>query len=138
LTFPIGLPIFQAVSENGERDLHWKGKRENHEDEICGVLPGLTAAMGIAIPLPLTFGILGYLMKAHGFDLTPVVLGIILGPMMEKGLYGTLAISEGENVVFFILSRPICIILFLLTAFSLIIPIYRRLGAGRTIFDYKG
>ena len=86
----------------------------------------------------LSFGILGYLMKAHGFDLTPVVLGIILGPMMEKGLYGTLAISEGENVVFFILSRPICIILFLLTAFSLIIPIYRRLGAGRTIFDYKG
>ena len=54
----------------------------------------------------LFFGILGYLMKAHGFDLTPVVLGIILGPMMEKGLYGTLAISEGENVVFFIPEKP--------------------------------
>ena len=59
--------------------MHRKGKGENQEDEICGALPGLPAAMGIAIPLPLTFGILGYLMKAHGFDPTPVVLGIILG-----------------------------------------------------------
>ena len=83
----------------------------------------------------LAFGILGTLMKNHGFDLTPVVLGIILGPMMEKGLYGTLAISEGENVVFFVLTRPISIILFALIVFSLGIPVYRRMKKGKSVFD---
>jgi putative tricarboxylic transport membrane protein len=83
----------------------------------------------------MAFGILGYLMKAHGFDLTPVVLGIILGPMMEKGLYGTMAISEGENIVFFVLTRPISFILFALTAMSLAIPIYRKMKRGKTVFD---
>jgi len=86
----------------------------------------------------LTFGVLGYLMKAHGFDLPPVVLGIILGPMMEKGLYGTLAISEGENLVFFVLSRPISVILLMLTILSLGIPLYRRMKLGQTIFDRAG
>ena len=83
----------------------------------------------------LAFGILGTLMKNHGFDLTPVVLGIILGPMMEKGLYGTLAISEGENVVFFVLTRPISIILFALIVFSLGIPVYRQMKKGKSVFD---
>ncbi len=83
----------------------------------------------------LAFGILGYLMKAHGFDLTPVVLGIILGPMMEKGLYGTLAISEGENLILFVLVRPISVILILLILISMGIPLYRRLKRGQSIFD---
>lgn len=73
----------------------------------------------------ITFGIIGYLMRAYGFSVVPTVLGIILGTQAEKGLYGTLAISEGQNVVWFILQRPISLILILLTVISISIPIVR-------------
>jgi putative tricarboxylic transport membrane protein len=73
----------------------------------------------------ITFGIIGYLMRSFGFSVVPTVLGIILGTQAEKGLYGTLAISEGQNVVWFILQRPISLILILLTLISISIPVVR-------------
>ncbi len=33
----------------------------------------------------LAFGILGYVLKMYGFEMGPVILGIILGPLMEEG-----------------------------------------------------
>jgi len=64
-------------------------------------------------------------MRSFGFSVVPTVLGIILGTQAEKGLYGTLAISEGQNVVWFILQRPISLILILLTLISISIPVVR-------------
>ena len=55
----------------------------------------------------------------------PVVLGLILGPMAEKGLNGTLAISYGQNTAWFILQRPVSLILIGLTVFALVIPYWR-------------
>jgi putative tricarboxylic transport membrane protein len=72
------------------------------------------------------FGILGYLMRTHGFPVIPTVLGIILGTQAEKGLNGTIAISYGENIIWFMLSRPLSLILILLTVLSIAFPIYRH------------
>jgi putative tricarboxylic transport membrane protein len=72
------------------------------------------------------FGILGYLMRTHGFPVIPTVLGIILGTQAEKGLNGTIAISYGENIIWFMLSRPLSLILILLTILSVAFPIYRH------------
>jgi putative tricarboxylic transport membrane protein len=83
----------------------------------------------------LFFGIIGYLLKSHGFDVVPVVLGIILGPMAEKGLNGTLAISYGQNTLWFILQRPVCLVLLALIAISLMIPIIRSRNKGNDIFS---
>jgi putative tricarboxylic transport membrane protein len=33
----------------------------------------------------LAFGIFGYVLKMYGFQMGPVILGIILGPLMEDG-----------------------------------------------------
>ncbi len=73
----------------------------------------------------LGFGILGYLLKSHGFDVVPVVLGLILGPMAEKGLNGTISISYGQNTAWFILQRPVSLILIGLTIVALLIPYFR-------------
>jgi putative tricarboxylic transport membrane protein len=73
----------------------------------------------------LGFGILGYLLKSHGFDVVPVVLGLILGPMAEKGLNGTIAISYGQNTAWFILQRPVSLILLGMTLVALLIPYFR-------------
>ncbi|MDI6707146.1 MAG: tripartite tricarboxylate transporter permease [Firmicutes bacterium] len=79
----------------------------------------------------ITFGLLGYIMKSHGFSVIPTVLGIILGPIAEKGLNGTIAISHGENILLFMLSRPISLILIVFTLLSVGVPLYRRIKGSR-------
>ena len=75
----------------------------------------------------IAFGIIGYIMKTHGFSVIPMVLGIILGPIAEDGLNSTLAISYGENILLFMLSRPISLILIVLTILSIGVPLYHRI-----------
>lgn len=83
------------------------------------------------------FGVVGYLLKQFGFSVVPMVLGMILGPMAEKGLNNTLAISYGQNVVFFILKRPICLVLFSLAVFSVAISLYRWLKGRSSVKEVK-
>lgn len=75
----------------------------------------------------ITFGLIGYIMKSHGFSVIPTVLGIILGHIAEKGLNGTIAISYGENILLFILSRPISLVLIVLTILSVGIPLFQTI-----------
>ena len=42
------------------------------------------------------FGLLGYLMIKFGFPLTPLVLGFILGPLLETNLRRGLMLSQGD------------------------------------------
>jgi putative tricarboxylic transport membrane protein len=44
----------------------------------------------------LGFGVLGYFLKMYGFQVGPVILGIILGPLMDKS-YRQAMISAGES-----------------------------------------
>ena len=47
------------------------------------------------------FGILGYYMKKHGYHPIPLVLGLILGPVAEFGLFEALSISDNGALIFF-------------------------------------
>jgi len=61
----------------------------------------------------LGFGIFGYILKMYGFQMGPVVLGIILGPLMEEN-YRRAMIDQHNNVIgfFFQLVRnPLSLIL---------------------------
>jgi putative tricarboxylic transport membrane protein len=51
------------------------------------------------------FGVLGYGMRRAGFPLAPVILGVVLGPLMERSLRRSLALSGGDWTVLF--SSPI-------------------------------
>ena len=52
------------------------------------------------------FGILGYFMKKFDMPPAPVVLSVVLGPMIERALRQSLAMSLGSYDIFF--TRPIC------------------------------
>ncbi len=52
------------------------------------------------------FGILGYFMKKFDMPPAPVVLSVVLGPMIERALRQSLAMSLGSYEIFF--TRPIC------------------------------
>jgi putative tricarboxylic transport membrane protein len=51
------------------------------------------------------FGLIGYLAKKTGFELTPMVFGLVLGPMLENALRRSLVISNGSFGIFF--TRPL-------------------------------
>ncbi|MDD4803360.1 MAG: tripartite tricarboxylate transporter permease, partial [Syntrophomonas sp.] len=64
----------------------------------------------------LCFAVLGYIMVKFGFSPATMVIGFILGPIFERYLRQALLVSGGSVDIFF--SSPICIVLWIITAFS--------------------
>jgi putative tricarboxylic transport membrane protein len=71
----------------------------------------------------LVFGIIGYLMRKLKFPAAPVVLGLVLGPMMERSLRQSLTISHGNPMIF--LTRPISAALVTVAMISIFAPLLR-------------
>jgi putative tricarboxylic transport membrane protein len=57
------------------------------------------------VMMVLLFGLLGYAMRLLDFSPAPMILGFVLGPLMEENLRRALLISRGDFMVF--LQRPI-------------------------------
>lgn len=70
------------------------------------------------------FGVIGYLMIKFGFPLTPLVLGFILGPLLETNLRRGLMLSQGDFMPF--LTSPIAATFLSITIVSLIFAIYKN------------
>ncbi|MBC7944992.1 MAG: tripartite tricarboxylate transporter permease, partial [Burkholderiales bacterium] len=65
------------------------------------------------------FGLLGYIFVKLDCEPAPLLLGYILGPMMEEYLRRALLISRGDATVF--ITRPISAAMLLLAAIALIV-----------------
>jgi len=70
----------------------------------------------------LVFGFLGYAMKQGGLPRPPVILGFILGPIMENALFIT---HQAYGPVAWIL-RPVCLVLICLVGLTLAYSLYTR------------
>jgi putative tricarboxylic transport membrane protein len=66
----------------------------------------------------LFFGILGFIMLEMEYPVAPMILGLILGNMLDTNLRRALVISEGEILQF--ISRPICIVLIFFIILTLV------------------
>ena len=64
------------------------------------------------------FGLLGFAMREMDYPVAPMVLGIILGDIMDTNLRRALVISRGSLEPFF--TRPISFVLFLIVVLSLV------------------
>jgi putative tricarboxylic transport membrane protein len=62
--------------------------------------------------LALGFGLLGYFMKRYDYPVAPVILGLVLGGLMEKSFVQSSAMGGGGVGIF--LQRPIALLLFAL------------------------
>jgi len=69
----------------------------------------------------LIFGLLGYFMRKHGFHPAAMALGLILGPMAEKGFRQSLILSQGSLAAYYF-TRPISVILIILIVATLVAP----------------
>lgn len=80
----------------------------------------------------LVFGIIGYFMRKAGFHPAPLILGLILGPIAEKGFRQSVTLADGP-VIGFILTSPIALTLLVLTVISILTAVVvesRRMRAG--------
>jgi putative tricarboxylic transport membrane protein len=71
------------------------------------------------------FGLLGYIMKRYNFEVAPLVLAFVLGPMMETSFRQSLIMSPTASLVIFF-SRPISGALLVIAMIVLFLPLMRR------------
>jgi putative tricarboxylic transport membrane protein len=67
----------------------------------------------------LGFGVIGFALRKLDFPLAPAILGLILGPQLEKSLRTSLEMSAGDFTIF--LTRPITLTLLILSVIVLAI-----------------
>ena len=65
-------------------------------------------------------GVLGFFMRRFDFPIAPVILGVILGPLMEAQFRRTLLVCDGDFGAF--LDRPFAVVLLLLAIAALVVP----------------
>jgi putative tricarboxylic transport membrane protein len=67
------------------------------------------------------FGVLGYSLRRLRYDLAPLVLALVLGPMMEKSFREAMMISRGDLTIFLV--RPIAGAILSIGLLALLAPI---------------
>jgi putative tricarboxylic transport membrane protein len=67
------------------------------------------------------FGILGYILQKLDFSMSPIVIGIILGPMAETNFRRALILSSGDVSIFY--KRPITLTFLVIALLTLFAPI---------------
>ena len=67
------------------------------------------------------FGIIGYVMERNGYPVAAMVLGIIMGTMVEQNFVTSLIKSDGSLLPFF--DRPVAAVLAAMTIAALLWPV---------------
>ncbi len=71
----------------------------------------------------LIFGVIGWLMQRNGYPVSPLVLAVILGGMMESNLRRALVMGQGDIAMF--LDRPIALAILAAAALTFVAVIRR-------------
>ena len=69
-------------------------------------------------------GIAGYVMRKYNYEPAPLVVGLVLGPVMERSFRQTLIISRGNMSGLW--DSPICLVLWLITLLTAALPFIMR------------
>ncbi|WP_045522188.1 tripartite tricarboxylate transporter permease [Neobacillus niacini] len=81
-------------------------------------------------------GLFGYFLNKNDYPIAPLVLGLVLGPMVENNLRRALTISNGDFSVFF--TRPISLLFLIITFLWLIIPFLMKKRGKDVIINIEG
>lgn len=99
---------------------------------VVGAFASSNSVYGVIVML--TFGVLGFIMEENDIPIAPCILGIVIGPLLEKNFITSMIKSEGSFIAFF--ERPIAavlgILLILIWGSMLVGSIRRAQGARAT------
>jgi putative tricarboxylic transport membrane protein len=90
---------------------------------IVGAFAVTNSTLGVL--LILCFGVIAFVMEENGFPIAPVILGAVLGKMLEENLVTSLIKSDGDALVFF--TRPIAMWLAAATLLIVTWPLFKWL-----------
>lgn len=84
-----------------------------------------------SVLLAVIAGAVGLVLLKLDYPAVPLVLGLVLGPLLERNIRRTLIQSQGDLLVF--IERPIALTLFIATILVLLIPIFLKLAGRKKI-----
>jgi len=85
------------------------------------------------VVITIIFGLIGFLMKKFAYEPAPMVLGLVIGPLLETAIRRSLIMSRGSFAVF--LNRPIAAAFMILALFMLLSPLLTRRRLGHEIIE---
>ncbi len=89
----------------------------------------------VEVALMIGFGVFGYLARKFQFEMAPLVLAIVIGPMMENNLRLALTISQGDPWIF--IQKPISAVFILISLVLLVSPFLPWLAKRRQKLQEK-
>lgn len=98
---------------------------------LCTIGTFALASRLFDIWVMIAFGLIGFVLRRFGYPMAPLVLGIVLGDLLEKNFRRGLVLSDGDLAPFF--TRPISAVLAGVIALVLLsrVPAVRRLFTRR-------
>jgi TctA family transporter len=96
---------------------------------IVGAFAVTNSSLGVI--LILCFGVIAFVMEENGFPIAPVILGAVLGKMLEENLVTSLIKSDGDMLLFF--TRPIAMWLAAATLIIVTWPLFKWLLQKRQL-----
>lgn len=100
---------------------------------LCVVGSYAIASRLFDVYVMLAFGVIGYFLRRLNYPMAPLVLGIVLGDLLDKNLRRGLVLSDGDLTPFF--TRPISLVLFLLVASVVLMNIPAVQGAAARVWS---
>ncbi|NCV61638.1 MAG: C4-dicarboxylate ABC transporter permease, partial [Betaproteobacteria bacterium] len=88
---------------------------------LCAVGSFATGNNLVLVLTVAVFGLLGYMMDRNGFPVAALVLGAVMGTMVEQNFVTSLIKSDGSILPFF--SRPVASVLALMTFVAMLWPL---------------
>jgi putative tricarboxylic transport membrane protein len=80
-------------------------------------------------------GVVGYVLRKLDFPMAPLILGFVLGDMMEQNLRRALAISNGDTSVLY--GSGITVAIWAAAAFMLVVPLWLRWKRNNKLIEVK-
>lgn len=92
---------------------------------LCTVGAFATASRLFDIYSMLVIGVGAFFLRKRGYEMAPLVLGLVLGPLLDKSLRRGLVLSDGSLAPFF--SRPISMAFAAVTIFTILlyVPVFK-------------
>jgi putative tricarboxylic transport membrane protein len=79
------------------------------------------------------FGMVGYLMKKFAYEPAPLVLGLVIGPLLETAIRRSMIMSRGSLAIFY--QRPIAALFMVLALLMLLSPLLTKRRLGHEIIE---
>ena len=145
LTGILAISNLLATSELGERERRWVDTIKAGAEHLASLATLFVDAArsrgphagrqdlfdlrALGVVTVATFGIIGYVMEENGYPVAAMVLGIVMGTMVEQAFVTSLIKSDGSILPFF--ERPIAAILAAMAigalAWPLLVFVWRKI-----------